>query len=119
MLQLISDYNKHMGGVDKNDAMVGNYSCVRMWYKWKTKVFFHFNEEVVFNSFICYEKRGGKKKLFLQFKLNLLQSISRETHIDADIAEAGHNKCVGRHYPELIPPTENKGKLPKLCMCKR
>ena len=30
MLQLISDYNKHMGGVDKNDAMVGNYSCVRM-----------------------------------------------------------------------------------------
>ena len=28
MLRLISHYNKHMGGVDENDAMVGNYSCV-------------------------------------------------------------------------------------------
>ena len=25
MLRLISDCNKHMGGVDKNDAIVGNY----------------------------------------------------------------------------------------------
>ena len=29
MLRLISDYNKQLGFADKNDAMVGNYSCVR------------------------------------------------------------------------------------------
>ena len=113
MLRLISDCNKHMGGVDKNDAMVRNYSCVRKSYKWMTKVFFHFIEEVVFNSFILYKKRG--KKRLLQFKLNLIQSILREAHIDVDIAEAGHYKYVVRHYPELIPPTENRDKAQKRC----
>ena len=43
MLQLVSDYqNKHMGGFDKNDALVGNYSCVHKSYKKTIKVFFHF-----------------------------------------------------------------------------
>ena len=66
----------------------------------------------MFNSFILYKKRSGKKH-FLQFKLNLIQSILHEVHIDVDIAEAGQNKYVGRHYPELIPPTENKDKPQK------
>ena len=29
----IVDYNKYMGGVDKNDAMIGNYSSTQKWYK--------------------------------------------------------------------------------------
>ena len=60
MLRLIIYYNKHMGSVGKNDAMVGNHSCVRKSYKWKTKAFFYFIEKVAFNSFILYEKRDGK-----------------------------------------------------------
>ena len=28
-LKVIHDYNKKMGGVDKNDAKFGNYSCIR------------------------------------------------------------------------------------------
>ena len=87
-----------MGGVDKNDAMVGNYSCVRKSYKWTTKVFFRFFEEAVFNSFILYEKRGSKK-CFLQFKLNLIYSFLRQAHTDVAIAETDHNKYVGRQCP--------------------
>ena len=60
MLRLIIYYNKHMGSVGKNDAMVENHSCVRKSYKWKTKAFFYFIEKVAFNSFILYEKRDGK-----------------------------------------------------------
>ena len=29
MLRLVIDYNKHMGGIDKNNATVENYSCDR------------------------------------------------------------------------------------------
>ena len=90
--------------------------CVCKSCKWMTKVFFRFIEEAVFNSFILYKKRGGKK-CFLQFKLSLIQSILREAHIDADIEEAGHDKYVGRHYPELIPPIEDKDKPEKRTMC--
>ena len=60
----------------------------------------------MFSLFVLYKKHG--KKRFLQFKLNLIQPILQEAHIDVDISKAGHNKYVGRHYPDLIPPTENK-----------
>ena len=49
-----------MGGVDKKDAMVGNYSYVRKTYKWTTKVFFQFLEEAIFNSFLLYSKNNTK-----------------------------------------------------------
>ena len=39
MLRLVTDYNKHMGGIDKNNATVENYSCDRKWYKWTTQCF--------------------------------------------------------------------------------
>ena len=32
--KVIHDYNQKMGEVDKNDAMTGNYSCIRKTYKW-------------------------------------------------------------------------------------
>jgi len=36
-LSLINDYNKYMGGVDKNDALIGNYTCVSKTFKWRVK----------------------------------------------------------------------------------
>ena len=39
MLRLVIDYNKHMGGIDKNNATVENYICDRKWYKWTTQCF--------------------------------------------------------------------------------
>ena len=41
-----------MGGVDKNDAMTGNYSPIRKTHKWY--IFFHFLEETLFNAFVVY-----------------------------------------------------------------
>ena len=44
-LRVISDKNYMliiMIDVDKNDAMVGNYSCVRKSYRWTTKSVFAF-----------------------------------------------------------------------------
>ena len=32
--KVIHNYNQKMGGVDKDDAMIRNYSCIRKTYKW-------------------------------------------------------------------------------------
>ena len=39
---LVHSYNQYMGGVDKNDAVLSNYSAVRKSHKWTTKIFFSF-----------------------------------------------------------------------------
>lgn len=60
---LVWYYNKNIVGIDNNDAMVGTYSGVGKSYKWTTKVFVHFID------------KGGGRKRFLQFKLNLIQKL--------------------------------------------
>ena len=63
-----------MGSIDRNDAMIGNYSSVRKSMKWIREVVFHFIEEAVLNSFILFDKVIGKKR-FLQFKLLLIRQM--------------------------------------------
>ena len=46
--KVIHDYNQKMGGVDKNDAIIGNYSCIRKSYQWYIKIFFHYLVETCF-----------------------------------------------------------------------
>ena len=41
---MIHDYNRFMGGVDRNDEMIANYNSVRKSMKWTKKVAFHFTE---------------------------------------------------------------------------
>ena len=38
--KVIDDYNQKMGGIEKNDAIIGNYSCIRKSYQWYIKIFF-------------------------------------------------------------------------------
>ena len=114
-LDLINDYNKHMGGVDKNDAIVGHYSCVCKSYKWITKVFFHYLEESLFNSFIICQKSGGRKRL-LDFKLAVIASMLREAQVNVDFTEDVYNKYVGHHFPELVLPTQSKENPQKKCV---
>ena len=38
--KVIADYNQKMGGVDKNGAINGNYSCIRKSYEWISRFFF-------------------------------------------------------------------------------
>ena len=88
-------------------------------HKWTTKVFFHFIEKAIFNSFISYKKCNAKKR-FLQFKLNLIQFILREAPVDADIVKTGCNKYEGCQNLELIPSTKIKDKPQKQCIvCKK
>lgn len=51
----IADYNKYMGGVDKIDQMLETYSIVRKSRRWWVKIFFHFMDLAICNSYIIYK----------------------------------------------------------------
>ena len=59
-----------MGGVDRNDAVVGNYTSVRKTYKWTTKVGIQFIED----AYTVYRKCGESGR-FLDFKLNVIDAL--------------------------------------------
>ena len=52
-------------------------------------MFFHYLEESLLNSFIIYQKSGGRKRL-LDFKLAVIESMLREAQVS--VAEGGYNK---------------------------
>ena len=113
-LKVIHDYNQKLGGADKNDAMVGNYSCIRKTYKWTTKIFFYFLEEAVFNLFLLYSKNNGKKE-FLEFKVEVVYQVSSSSNITITAPQLS-DRLKGRHFPSKIAPTEKKAKPQKRCV---
>ena len=72
-LSLVNDYNKYMGGVDRNDALIGNYTNVRKTYKWAIKVVIHFIDEAVLNVFTLYNKQFTGKIRFMNYKMEVIE----------------------------------------------
>ena len=115
-LKLVQDYNKNMGGVYWNDALVGNYTSIRKSLKWTTKVAFHFIEEAVSNAFVLFNKANPGKIRFMHFKLNIIKSIISRSQPSAP---SYNLPLVGRHFLQLIPPTAAKSNPQKNVLWKR
>jgi len=57
---IVERYNRHMGYIDNSDCMVNSYSMSRRTFKWTTKLFFHFPDLTVLNSWILLPSCGAK-----------------------------------------------------------
>ena len=116
-LKLVQDYNKNIGGVDRNDSLISNYTSVRKSLKWTTKVACHFIEEAILNVFILFNKANPGKIRFMHFKLNTIKSIINRSQPSAP---SYNFPLVGRHFLQLIPPAAAKSNPQKKCkMCCR
>ncbi|XP_028309119.1 piggyBac transposable element-derived protein 4-like isoform X2 [Gouania willdenowi] len=77
----VLDYNKHMGGADPSDALVGYYSVLHKTMKWYKTFFYHFLNIAIVNSHIIYkqlvEMNGGEVKQLTQkqFREELCKSL--------------------------------------------
>ena len=103
-----------MGGVDRNDALIGNYTCICKSFKWTVKVAIHYVEEAVLNSFILYDKINPNKTQFMNFKLDVIEKII----IGVNRQNAPNillHPAIGRHFLEIILWSEKKEKLQKRC----
>lgn len=73
---MVSDYNKHMGYVDKADQLLSTYKIDRKSKKWWLRIFFHFLDVIVVNAYILYKEKG-LKPTFTQkeFRLRLVDEL--------------------------------------------
>jgi len=59
-LHIVERYNRHMGYVDSSDRMANSYSMSRRTFKWTTKLFLHFLDLTVLNTWILLSSCGTK-----------------------------------------------------------
>jgi len=50
--QIVTDYNCHMGFVDKGNRIAKSYSISRDTFKWTKKLFFHLLDLAILNSYV-------------------------------------------------------------------
>jgi len=74
-LQIVADYNCHMGYVDKGDKMTNSYSINHCTWKWTKKLFFHLFDLAILNSYILFSSLGGKKISCSDFRNTLLGNL--------------------------------------------
>ena len=112
--KVIHDYNQELGRME-DDAMIGNYSCIRKTWKWYIKMFFHFLEEALYNTFDVYSKVGKKKTTkFMLFKLEIIREMLEDAH---QISADSEFDCLkGRHFLSVIPSSHSKEKPQKRCV---
>nr|XP_055074468.1 piggyBac transposable element-derived protein 4-like [Misgurnus anguillicaudatus] len=123
----VLDYNKHMGGVDLSDALIGYYTVLHKTRKWYRSFFYHFVDIAVVNAFILHQhtarQRNQKPMTQKEFRealvsdlaktgplYNAAQHDSEEFHLPKYIS--GHSR-IGRRQCRMCT-----GKTPVMCvMC--
>ena len=93
-LQIVVDYNHHMGYVDKGDRMAKTYSINHCTWKWTKKLFFHLFDLAILNSYILFSSLGGKKISLRDFRMTLMRNL---------VAQAGQERNVWRPVGETAP----------------
>ena len=90
--QIVVDYNRHIGYVDKGDRMANSYSINRRTWKWTKILLFHFFDLAILNSYILFSSLGGKKISHRDFRNILMWNL---------LAQAGHERNVQRPVGRL------------------
>ena len=117
--QAILDYNHTIGGVDRMDASLANYSIKRKQKYYYKKVFRQLLDISVWNAFILYKKMGGGLSN-LNFRLKLIERIAEENIKRKNDISSTQRVCSairfeGNHFPSYIPPSEKKLQPTRRC----
>lgn len=59
---IITEYNRHMGGVDLLDSFMGRYKIYMKSRKWYIRIFYHLLDLTLVNSWLLYKRVYSKKQ---------------------------------------------------------
>ena len=113
---VVLEYNKYMGGVDKLDQMIEPYISTRKTLKWYKKFFSHLLDISIYNAFVLFKiTNPDSKSTLLSFRSELVEGIITAHH-NGRRQYGGRPSGSGdmparltdRHFPSYIPPTASR-----------
>jgi hypothetical protein len=93
MPQIVTDYNRHVGYVDKGDRMANSYSMNRRTLKWTNKLFFLLFDLTSLNNNVFFSSCGGKKISQRDFGLTLVRNLSAQAEEERNVL-----RLIGRPF---------------------
>lgn len=112
---IVGEYNRHMGGVDLIDSIMGRYKILTRSKRWQVRMFYHFLDLTMANSWLlyrrvrqaknCNDKQMSSADFRLEIgetlcKLGLKPNIKNRRSIENEIQVKKH-KGPAQHVPPL------------------
>lgn len=126
--QVVLDYNRGMGGVDREDQQLASFPIMRRYAKGYKKIFFYIMDITVYNSYALFVKATGKRLHYTDWKVNLAEAIFEETTLplyhdrrNPPVAASPMRLQAAEwaHFPRHILPNKVKQNPSRLCLvCK-
>ncbi|GFS00009.1 PiggyBac transposable element-derived protein 4 [Elysia marginata] len=121
MPQLVEDYNRHMGGSDKNDQMT-RLNRSRRHNRWPRCLFIKFFMWACYNSFVIYvtkQEAAEKKPMFFtryiqKLCLELIGDYRSKAIRRGQLEPCPQRLIPGNHWPEI--PEEKSNHVCAVCM---
>jgi hypothetical protein len=93
-------YSQHMGGVDRSDRMLRQYSVSRQSKKWWPRLFYYCLDTALANSFILYQQSPNYDDLtFLQYLEKLALTLIGATSPSQSVRAGPQRKRAGAATP--------------------
>lgn len=78
---IVKEYNKHMGGVDKLDSLLGRSHCKIRSRKWYFRIFYHLLDITVINAWLMFRKVHTSKMKLKDFRASVAEVMCNlESH---------------------------------------
>ena len=80
-VKVVHVYNRHMGGVDLLDSLIGLYRTKIRSRKWYHRVFFHLMDLTVVNAWLLYRRcsqANGKQLTLHDFKADVAEGLCKQ-----------------------------------------
>lgn len=80
---IVKCYNQHMGGVDLLDSHISRYKIHIKSRKWYLRLFFHFIDLAIINSWLMWRKLHKRKESLAEFKAELGEVMCKKGYVTA------------------------------------
>ena len=104
-------YNKHMGGVDNSDQMLGYYSFNRKGVKWWKKLYFHLISLALVNAHKLYNmqnERNNQSMPLCDFLAAIDDLIGSSPRFLVEGVSPSPIQASNQHFPERTEATTSK-----------